>query len=408
MPRARSAPAKRDELRRALTAWRLPGGLRDELGDRRLAGRPEVVPVLQQATERDAATISRFEPVAVEAHERLRPVDRLGHARELEQVAPRSACTKRAIARARRSSAPGTLRAQDADLLLEAGMLDVEVQAAAPERVADLARAVRGQDDVRRVLRPDRAELRDRDLEVGQHLEQERLEAVVGAIDLVDEQHRRPVAPGDRAQQRPLEQVVARRRSASSSSPGRAPRARAIRSAQHLPRVVPLVERGLDVEALVALQADQLGAEQAREHLRELGLADAGVALDEQGLAHLAGEEDRGRDGGLGDVAVALHRRLQRADFVVHASPGPRSPPAAREARRARPGTSSRQPPQQKYQVLRAVLGDVARARDRDRHAADRIDRLAASAAAQLGSPATGAPRPRAARRTLDDLAPGC
>ena len=45
-----------------------------------------------------------------------------------------------------------------------------------------------------------------------EQLEQERLEVVVGAVDLVDQQHRRP-RPGmlERAQQRPADQVVAAR-----------------------------------------------------------------------------------------------------------------------------------------------------------------------------------------------------
>jgi hypothetical protein len=44
------------------------------------------------------------------------------------------------------------------------------------------------------VLGADGAELGDGDLEVGEHLEEEGLEALVGAVDLVDEQHRRPLA----------------------------------------------------------------------------------------------------------------------------------------------------------------------------------------------------------------------
>jgi hypothetical protein len=43
---------------------------------------------------------------------------------------------------------------------------------------------------------PDRAQLGDGDLEVGQHLEQEGLEGLVGAVELVDQQHRRHGAPG--------------------------------------------------------------------------------------------------------------------------------------------------------------------------------------------------------------------
>ena len=46
-------------------------------------------------------------------------------------------------------------------------------------------------------------ELRDRDREVGQELEQEGLELVVGAVDLVDQQHRRAALVLQRLQQRP-------------------------------------------------------------------------------------------------------------------------------------------------------------------------------------------------------------
>ena len=62
----------------------------------------------------------------------------------------------------------------------------------------------------RRVRRADRAELGDRHRGLGEQLEQERLEVVVGAVDLVDQQHRRP-RPGmlERAQQRAADQVVA-------------------------------------------------------------------------------------------------------------------------------------------------------------------------------------------------------
>ena len=157
----------------------------DELGDRRLAGDPDVVLVLEQAPERDPHEL-RLEPVAAEPCERLRPVDRLGDARELAQIALAQRLHE-ARDRAREVLVEaGHLRVQDGELLLEAGMLDVEIEAAPAERVADLARPVRGEDDVRHVRRLDRPELGDGDLEVRQHLEQERLEAVVGAVDLVD------------------------------------------------------------------------------------------------------------------------------------------------------------------------------------------------------------------------------
>jgi hypothetical protein len=83
------------------------------------------------------------------------------------------------------------------------------VQAATLERVGQLAGPVRGEHDHRRPLGPDRAELGDRDLEVAEQLEQEGLELVVGAVDLVDEQDR-AVAELQRAQQRSGEQEAGR------------------------------------------------------------------------------------------------------------------------------------------------------------------------------------------------------
>ena len=73
---------------------------------------------------------------------------------------------------------------------------------------------------------PDRADLRDRHAGLRQQLEQERLEVVVGAVDLVDQQHRGPRAGVlERAQQRAADQVVgaeqvllAERRAAASSA----------------------------------------------------------------------------------------------------------------------------------------------------------------------------------------------
>ena len=86
------------------------------------------------------------------------------------------------------------------------------IETAALERVVDFARAVRGDHDDRRMLRLDGAELGDRDLEVGQHFEQERFERLVGAVELVDQQHRRAGGIGlERLQQRALDEDTAPR-----------------------------------------------------------------------------------------------------------------------------------------------------------------------------------------------------
>ena len=123
----------------------------------------------------------------------------------------------------------------------------------------------------------DRAELGDRDLEIGEHLEQEGLERLVGAVELVDQQHRRPAGIGlQRLQQRAADQealgedVAAR---ALSRSPP--PAASAMRISSICARIVPLVDRRGDVEPLVALQADQPAPERGGQHLGDLGLADA-------------------------------------------------------------------------------------------------------------------------------------
>src|SRR4029453_12326755 len=88
-------------------------------------------------------------------------------------------------------------RADDSDFLLERRMFDVQVQTPPSQGIADLTAAIRREDDVRWVLGADRPELRNRHLKIRQDLEQERLEALVRAIDLVDEQDRRGVRSGD-------------------------------------------------------------------------------------------------------------------------------------------------------------------------------------------------------------------
>ena len=71
----------------------------------------------------------------------------------------------------------------------------------------DFARAVRGDDDDRRLRRLHGADFRDRDLEIGEHFQQEGLERLVGAVEFVDQQHRRAGRVGlERLQQRPLDQ----------------------------------------------------------------------------------------------------------------------------------------------------------------------------------------------------------
>ena len=159
---------------------------------------------------------------------------------------------------------------------------------------------------LRRAL--DRSELRDRDLEVGEHLEQERLELLVRAVDLVDQEHDRLVGV-DRLEQRTPDQELGAEELVLRDRP-------LLRRAdvEQLARVVPLVDGVGDVEALVALQPDQPRAERRRERLRRLGLPHARLALEEHRLLEREREEERRREPAIGQIVGLAQRRLELVD----------------------------------------------------------------------------------------------
>jgi hypothetical protein len=206
-------------------------------------------------------------------------------------------------------------RADDRQFLVERGILHPLIQAAPLERVVHVARAVRRQDDERRRGGANRAELRDRDLVLGQQFEQIALELLVGTVDLVDEQHRRSrPRPIDRLQQRPLDQEGLAVQLAPRG--GAIQRSRGLEHAQlhELPCVVPLVDRVRDVEALVALQPDEVGVERRGQRARECRLADAGFALEEERTAETERQEARYRQAVVGDVVLRQEALLQVQD----------------------------------------------------------------------------------------------
>ena len=82
----------------------------------------------------------------------------------------------------------------------------------------------------------------------------------------------------------------------------------------HLPRVIPFVRGRRDVESFVALEADELLAEHLRQHLGELGLADAGLAFQEHRAAHLERKKHARRETAIGDVVVAVEQREDVVD----------------------------------------------------------------------------------------------
>ena len=226
---------------------------------------------------------------------------------------------------------PGDLQAHDLELLGPLGEVDEEMEAAPLERVGHLAGVVAGEDDERHVTGPQRAELGHAHLEVGEHLEEERLELGVGLVDLVDQEHA-GLLRADRLQQRPRqdeavaeEDVVFTRDAVDGlAERGRVPHHLADLVFQYLRveellGVFPLVECLRLVEALVALEPDELVADGGGQHLGELRLPHPRRALDQDRLLHLRCEVDDGRDVAVGDVLLRRETLDDVVDRAEHA-----------------------------------------------------------------------------------------
>src|SRR5205814_2409142 len=164
-------------------------------------------------------------------------------------------------------------------------------------------------------------QLRHAHLKVAQHLEQELLELGIGLVHLVNQEHLLPCAR-DRAQERPLEQELAREDVGRHLLPGAALGPVRL-DAEELLLVVPLEEGARLVESLVALQADELGVEHLREHLPELGLSRPGRSLGKERLLEREGEEECRLHAARGDVARGTQPLADLLEGDLH--PAPRS-----------------------------------------------------------------------------------
>ena len=115
----------------------------------------------------------------------------------------------------------------------------------------------------------------------------------------------------DRLQQRPRDQVVGAEQVGLVDG-------RALRLGQpdreQLARVVPLVQRLARVDALVALQPQQRRLQHARQRLGGLGLADAGLALEQDRLRQPDREEQRGGEPAVGEVVDRVEPLQQVVD----------------------------------------------------------------------------------------------
>ena len=77
---------------------------------------------------------------------------------------------------------------------------------------------------------------------------------------------------------------------------------------EELPGIVPVVDRVVQVDALVALQADEPGAPCRGQGARDLRLADSGLALEQQRLVEGEREPQGRRQGAVGQVALTGQR----------------------------------------------------------------------------------------------------
>ena len=203
-----------------------------------------------------------------------------------------------------------------------------------------------------------RAELGDGDLVLGQHLEQEGLEGLVGAVELVDQQHRRPRAGVERLQQRRARSGCAREyRSARQLLAVDVVRGFGQADLEHLPRVVPLVGGLRHVQALVALQADQRRAQRARPASWRARSCRRRARLPGTAGAAASGQEQRGGQLPVGDVVCAASSAMTASTDRAAAGHGRSARRKRHRAQRraGRLGTGVRRRARQRQPTARAA-----------------------------------------------------
>ncbi len=90
--------------------------------------------------------------------------------------------------------------------------------------------------------------------------------------------------------------------------------------------MVPLIGGGGEVHAVIALQAHEAAAEPGGEHLGDLGLAGAGLALKKKRAAHRQRQVHGGGELAVGDIAVLGQQARAVGDGgrqLLHYSSGP-------------------------------------------------------------------------------------
>ena len=170
----------------------------------------------------------------------------------------------------------------------------------------NLSGAVGGDNHYRRYRGADNSYLGNGHLEVGEYLQQESLELLVGPVKFIDQQHRGSSFRGrelDRLEKRARQQILAAH-DALHRSPVFSPTRFYEANRQHLASVVPLVQGVIGVETLVALQPDKLGLQYLGQHLGYFRFSHTCLPLQKQGAGKAAGEVNGDRQGPIGQIPV--------------------------------------------------------------------------------------------------------
>ncbi len=177
---------------------------------------------------------------------------------------------------------PGTLFCTMRKFARGIRITDPVIETAPLERVMDFARAIGCDDDDRRMRGFHRSHFRDRHLKVGEHFKEKRLERFIGAVELVDQQHGGAGGIGlQRLQQWPLDEKAFGEDIVLKALTIFRALGLAETDGDHLRGVIPFIDGGRDIEPFIALQPDQPSAERLAQDLGDLGLADAGLPLEE-------------------------------------------------------------------------------------------------------------------------------
>ena len=267
----------------------------------------------------------------VEQHQRLRPIQGLADAGRLPEVEGAQTTHDADDLRGQRVRDARHLEPHDLEFARFVGVVDEEMQTAPLERVAQITGVVAGDDHRRRVLGPERAELRHRHLELAQDLQQKGLELLLRPVDLVDQQDHR-LGGADRLQDRPGHDEVLGEEDVlvTPQNVDGVPEVVDVGKeladlvaqdlgVEQLLAVLPLVEGTRFVQPAVALEADQRPRQGTGRGLGQLGLADARRSLDQDRLLHPVREERDRRDVAVADIVVDGERPDGLVDRRKHA-----------------------------------------------------------------------------------------